>query len=166
MKAWIGLGTNVGEGPVQLRQALKLLNRDPSIEVLRSSVFFRTEPWGFTRQAGFTNAVAELSVQIEPLQLLELLKKIEEKMGRKPGSRRWGPRCIDLDILLFDERILFLPELTVPHPRMHRRAFVLIPLYDLEPDLVIPARGKLQALIERLDDKGVSRLTDENPAYN
>ena len=143
-----------------------MLNRDPSIEVLRSSAFFRTEPWGFAKQAEFTNAVAELSVQMEPLRLLELLKKIEVGMGRKPGSRRWGPRSIDLDILLLDERILFLPELTVPHPRMHRRAFVLIPLYDLEPGLVIPARGSLKTFINRLSDKGVSRLPDENLAQN
>ncbi len=161
-KAWIGLGSNLGNGPLQINQALELLQGEASIRVLRSSPLYNTQAWGVTGQPDFTNAVAELSFESEPLTLLTKLKNIERQMGREPTGRRWGPRLIDLDLLLLDDKILFLPGLTVPHRRMHQRAFVLAPMFDLEPDLVIPARGSVRSCLDRLGRQGVRRLPGEN----
>lgn len=148
--AWIGLGSNQGDGPQQIKRALELLGRDVSIQVLRTSSLYRTSPWGHTGQADFSNCVAELLVSMEPLQLLDTLMEVENRLGRTRTTRRWGPRCIDLDLLLLGNRILFLPGLTVPHSRMHRRAFVLVPLCELEPGLLIPAKGTVSACLDRL----------------
>jgi 2-amino-4-hydroxy-6-hydroxymethyldihydropteridine diphosphokinase len=166
MTAWIGLGSNLGDGPSQIRRALKILKQDASLAILRSSPLYRTVPLGIRNQPEFTNCVAEISVDSNPLLFLQKLKQVERDMGRCQVSRRWGPREIDLDILLLDDRILFWPELTVPHPRMHRRAFVLAPLCDLAPDLRIPARGTVRACLERLGPQGVCRLPDENLSGN
>ena len=160
--AWIGLGTNLGDGPLQINKALELLRQEPSIRVLRSSPLYISRPWGVTLQPDFTNAVAELSVECEPLQLLARLKHIEQFMGRDPSVGRWGPRIIDLDLLLLGDTILHLPGLTVPHRRMHQRAFVLLPMFELEPDLSIPARGSVRACLGRIGQQGVARWTGEN----
>jgi 2-amino-4-hydroxy-6-hydroxymethyldihydropteridine diphosphokinase len=109
-------------------------------------------------QPAFTNAVIELHSRLEPLGLLAVLGAIEKQMGRRQGGRRWGPRIIDLDILLLGERILMLENLVVPHPRMHRRGFVLIPLHELEPELMIPGRGTVRSCLERLPGQVVRRL--------
>ncbi len=148
--AWIGLGSNQGDGPQQIKRALELLGQEFSIQVLRTSSLYRTSPWGHAGQADYSNCVAELSVAMEPVQLLETLMEVEHRLGRTRNGRRWGPRCIDLDLLLLENRILFLPGLTVPHPRMHRRAFVLVPLCELEPGLLIPGKGTVRACLDRL----------------
>ena len=155
---WIGLGSNEGEGREQIDRALAKLEALTSVSVSRVSSYYRTRPWGLSEQREFTNAVAEISVNIGARQLLRELKTIEETMGRKRGGQRWGPRCIDLDLLLMDQKILFLPALTIPHPRMHLRAFVLIPIFELEPDLLIPARGSVRSCLARIEDQGVSLL--------
>jgi len=154
--AWIGLGSNLGDGPLQTKRALELLGQDASIRVLRTSSLYRTSPWGHAAQPDFTNSVAELSVSMEPLQLLRTLMEVEQSLGRTRGSRRWGPRYMDLDLLLLEKRILCLPGLAVPHPRMHRRAFVLIPLCELEPGLLIPGRGTVSACLDRLPGQDVA----------
>jgi 2-amino-4-hydroxy-6-hydroxymethyldihydropteridine diphosphokinase len=164
--AWIGLGSNLGDGPEQFGTALKLLHAQAAISVNRVSPLYRTQPWGRKGQPVFTNGVAELSVKLEPLALLELLKGIELQMGRDPAAERWGPRTIDLDILMLDARILIWPGLRVPHPRMHLRAFVLAPLFDMEPDLVIPARGTVRRFLMRLGDKDIKRLEGESSYEN
>jgi 2-amino-4-hydroxy-6-hydroxymethyldihydropteridine diphosphokinase len=156
--AWIGLGSNIGDGQQQISHALKLLDNEHSVTVLRCSDFFCSSPMGVTGQRDYTNAVAEIECSCSPEQLFILTQRIENQMGRKRNGPRWGPRTIDLDILLYDSRILHLPNLTIPHPRMHKRAFVLIPIYDLEPDLLIPARGSVRSFLARLEDQGVRRL--------
>ena len=167
-KSWIALGSNLGNGGNQLRRALELLQANSQIEVLRISPMYRSKPVGIKQQPDFTNAVAELSVTIGPFQLLQLLKSIEQKMGRLPGGPRWGPRNIDLDILLFGGKIFFLSGLTIPHPRMHQRPFVLVPLLDLEPELKIPARGRVKSCLQRLrvdgmNNLGVKLINEQNP---
>lgn len=171
LRAWVGLGSNLGNGRKQLEHALRLLNQYPSIEVLRTSSLYRTKPWGVLDQNHFTNAVAELTVNCGAAELLSILKKVELDMGRDPDGRRWGPRQIDLDILLFDGKILHWVNLTVPHPRMHKRAFVLVPLYELEPELMIPSRGTVRSCLARLrgnntvqsynDQSGIEQLSEE-----
>jgi 2-amino-4-hydroxy-6-hydroxymethyldihydropteridine diphosphokinase len=131
---------------------------DPELEVLRVSPLYRTAPWGNRDQPEFLNAVAELSSELEPLALLDRLQSIERSLGRSRSGRRWGPRVIDLDILLAGDRILHRPRLVIPHPRMHRRRFVLEPLAALEAQLEIPGRGRIDRLLKKLSDQDVSQL--------
>jgi 2-amino-4-hydroxy-6-hydroxymethyldihydropteridine diphosphokinase len=160
MHAWIGLGSNIGNGMAVIGAAIGRLGATDGLEVLRRSGLYESEPWGFRAQPRFTNAVIELRTRLAPLSLLATLGAIERKMGRR-GSRRWGPRIIDLDILLLGERILVLENLVVPHPRMHRRRFVLAPLFEVAPDLVIPGRGTVRSCLERLPGQAVHRLDPE-----
>jgi 2-amino-4-hydroxy-6-hydroxymethyldihydropteridine diphosphokinase len=161
--AWIGLGSNLGNGRTQLEHALAILNQQPAIKVLRTSSLYRTSPWGVLEQPDFCNAVAELSVQCDAIELLRLLKKVEMDLGRSSDGTRWGPREVDLDLLLFDSKILIRAELVVPHPRMHQRAFVLVPLYELEPGLNIPARGTVRSCLWRLCGDSAVETPEELP---
>lgn len=158
MDYWVGLGSNVGDGNAQIDQALDRLAAIAGVTLLEQSSRYRTPPWGRRQQPDFINAVARLRSALAPLPFLQLLVGIEDAMGRDRSVGRWGPRVIDLDVLLADEQILHLDGLIVPHPRMHRRAFVLNPLAELAPDLVIPARGRVRRLLSRLGDQGVVRL--------
>ena len=126
-----------------------------------------TEPVGDAGQPEFLNAVAELETSLEPLELLAELQRIEVDHGRvRDAERRWGPRTLDLDLLLYDHAVLRLPGLVVPHPRMSQRAFVLVPLADLAPALQVPAQGRVSDLLARLDLSGVRRADcpDDCPA--
>jgi 2-amino-4-hydroxy-6-hydroxymethyldihydropteridine diphosphokinase len=154
-QAWLSLGSNLGDSQLAIRNSLDLLNKSSVIHVLRLSSLYVTKPWGFADQPDFLNAVAEITVSIDAVSLLNELKKIEQIMGRNHKERRWGPRIIDLDLLLFAEQILYRPGLTVPHPRMHRRRFVLEPLFELEPDLMIPSRGTVRNCLQRLNDAAI-----------
>jgi 2-amino-4-hydroxy-6-hydroxymethyldihydropteridine diphosphokinase len=162
MKAWIGLGSNIGDGPAEIKRALGALAAHPSMALLRRSPVYRTAPWGVRDQADFHNAVAEVNTELEPLPLLAALQQMEARLGRKPARGRWQPRRIDLDLLLLEDRIYFLPGLTVPHPRMHRRAFVLAPLAAIEPSLVIPGRGTVQSCLSRLAPQGIERVQEKD----
>jgi 2-amino-4-hydroxy-6-hydroxymethyldihydropteridine diphosphokinase len=157
--AWIGLGSNLGDGPAVLRSALKRLQGLPKTRLLRCSSMYRSEPWGDPHQPPFTNAVAELETGLQPAELLTALLEIESQMGRVRGDRRWGPRLIDLDLLMFDDRILDLPQLTLPHPLMHQRAFVLVPLAELDDELIVPGKARVRELVDALDGSTVSKLT-------
>jgi len=158
MKAWIGLGSNQDEPEVQLCSALQRMGQAGSIEVIRTSGFYRTEPWGKTNQADFVNAVAVVETSLEPRDLLKALLEIEQQMGRQRSGDRWGPRCIDLDLLTYNEQRLTSPDLELPHPRMHLRAFVLEPILELDAAFVIPGIGPAAAQLAALDDQGVEWL--------
>jgi 2-amino-4-hydroxy-6-hydroxymethyldihydropteridine diphosphokinase len=151
VKAWIGLGGNREDSGVLLTRALTRLAGVPQIRVLRQSRFYRSSPWGVTDQRDFVNAVAELETGLEPSALLLLLLGLEHELGRERSATRWGPRCIDLDLLTYERMTLQTDELLLPHPRMHLRAFVLVPLLELEPDFVIPGRGSAASCLQRLD---------------
>jgi len=135
-RVFIALGTNVGEDLQRnLRAALDALGRLPRTELVRVSSFHSTDPWGVPDQPGFLNAVAEIRTGLEPLPLLHELKRLEQELGRIP-TYRWGPRRIDLDIILYGHRRVDMPGLKIPHPRYRERQFVLAPLREIAPELV------------------------------
>jgi 2-amino-4-hydroxy-6-hydroxymethyldihydropteridine diphosphokinase len=141
VKVFIGLGSNLGEREGQIRQALEGMAAMPDTELVRASSLYDTEPVGDTDQPNFLNAVAELETELSPHQLLWNLLLIEKRLGRE-RTRRWGPRTIDLDLLLYGGEVIEDDQLRVPHPELTRRAFVLVPLVELDPLLVHPGTGE------------------------
>lgn len=135
--AYIGLGSNLGERAANIRRALELLAQHPRIEVATVSSPIETKPVGFTDQPDFVNAVARLTTDLGAKDLLAVLLGAEDTMGRE-RTVRWGPRIIDLDLLLYDDETISEEGVEVPHPRMMERAFVLAPLAEIAPDLVLP----------------------------
>ncbi len=156
--AWLSLGSNLDDPARQLERALRRLRRAPAIEDLEVSSFYRTPPWGDTAQDDFVNAVVRFKTLLSARALLRLAKTIENEMGRVRSARRWGPRVIDIDVLLYGAEHYADEELTIPHPRLHERAFVLLPMTELEPELEIPGRGRLPDLLGRLDRTGIQRM--------
>jgi 2-amino-4-hydroxy-6-hydroxymethyldihydropteridine diphosphokinase len=132
---YLGLGTNLGDRLANLQSALKAL--PPKVTALALSPVYQTPPWGYTEQADFLNQVVKAETALEPRALLKYLKKIENKVGRT-ATFRWGPREIDIDILFYDQLSYQDKKLTIPHPRVHERAFMLVPLADLAPELQHP----------------------------
>lgn len=141
MRAWIGLGGNREDSRELLGEALRTLAAAPRVDVRRRSRWYRSCPWGGVEQPDFVNAVAELETGLGPLPLLRLLLDVERRLGRERGELHWGPRCVDLDLLTYDQLILQSEELVLPHPQMHRRAFVLVPLLELDSSFEIPGLG-------------------------
>jgi 2-amino-4-hydroxy-6-hydroxymethyldihydropteridine diphosphokinase len=160
MIAWLGLGSNLQQPVEQLQHAYKRLAESDDIEVLKASSMYQTPPWGDERQADFVNAVVQIETGLSPLALLHVLQSLENEMGRRRSDRRWGPRIIDIDLLLYDDQVFHTEELDLPHPRMHERAFVLLPLSELESTLEIPGHGTIGALLSQLDCSGICRLSD------
>lgn len=158
MGVFIGLGSNLGDGPALIHEALADLGSRPGIRVLRVSSLYRTAPWGRTDQPDFTNAVAELETGLEPADLLRELLDCESALGRTRETGCWGPRLIDLDLLCFEDRRVTSADLEIPHPRMHERAFVLAPLLELEPDFVIPGVGAASDRLAALGPQRVERI--------
>jgi 2-amino-4-hydroxy-6-hydroxymethyldihydropteridine diphosphokinase len=141
MKAFIGLGSNLGERETHVRLALDDLARMPETRLVRASSLYDTEPVGEVDQPNFLNAVAQIDTELTARQLLWNLQLIERRLGRV-RTRRWGPRTIDLDLLLYGDLIVDEPDLQVPHPELLKRSFVLVPLLELDPALVHPATGE------------------------
>ena len=153
---YLGLGSNLDDRQRNLERALQALA--PSVHLIAASPLYETAPWGYEHQPSFLNQVAQAETSLPPLELLKYLKDIEARLGRQP-TIRYGPRLIDLDLLLYDDLLLEAPGLQIPHPRMHERAFVLAPLADLAPDLVHPVLGRtVRDLLAGLDQSGVVRL--------
>ena len=149
--AWIALGSNLGDREDHLRRALAELAADSEIEVVAVSSFRDTAPVGFVNQPRFLNGAARLETGLAPRALLGRLLTVEQRLGRTRNGPRFGPRTIDLDLLLYGGEVVEEKGLHVPHPRMHERRFVLEPLAELDPTLVVPGRGPLSALISALD---------------
>jgi 2-amino-4-hydroxy-6-hydroxymethyldihydropteridine diphosphokinase len=152
MKTFIGLGSNLGERESMIRSALEDLARLPSTTLVRASSLYDTEPQGDADQPGFLNAVAEIETELTARQLLWNQLLIERRLGRV-RTRHWGPRVIDLDLLLYGSEVLDEADLRVPHPELVRRSFVLVPLVELDPLLVHPVTGEtLLAHLSRLSN--------------
>ena len=156
-KSAIALGSNLGDSLTILEDALKTLAQTPGIALESSSSWYQTAPIG-PPQPDYLNGCALLKVQLTPEELLAALLEVEKQFGRV-RTQRWGPRSLDLDLLLFDRVILETPKLQIPHPRMRERAFVLVPLAEIAPDWIDPGSGKAIAqLLQGVDCSGVHRL--------
>lgn len=158
MRVYLALGSNLGNRRENLRAALRSL--PPAATVLAESPIYETAPWGYNDQPDFLNQVILIETGLHPAGLLARLKEIEAEMGREATFRN-GPRLIDLDILFFGELIYDQEGLTIPHPRLGERAFVLIPLADLAPDLIHPLSGEsVRAMAKRVDAAGVHLFSE------
>jgi 2-amino-4-hydroxy-6-hydroxymethyldihydropteridine diphosphokinase len=158
MDAWIGLGSNLGNPRARLKEALLQLEKTPGLKLRKISGFYRTAPWGKLDQDDFINAVAMIETELQPGELLDVLLQIERQMGRDRSTGRWGPRCIDLDLLTYDDLVMKSPGLEIPHPRMHLRAFVLRPLLELDPDFMIAGKRSAKEYLSGLDNQGIEYI--------
>lgn len=152
--AYIGVGSNLADPPAQVGRALLGLARMPQSRLLRSSRLYRSAPWGMLDQPEFVNAAAAVETELPAQALMQALLAIERDAGRDRRGERWGPRILDLDLLLYDALTIAEPGLQVPHPHLHERAFVLLPLAEIAPHLDVPGRGPISALLERVDTTG------------
>ncbi len=158
----LGLGSNIGDRIAWCRRAVHELGEHPGIRVLRRSSWYETRPVGYAGQSDFVNGAALLETTLAPARLLDAFKEIERRLGRSTSWRN-GPREIDLDLLLYDDLVLDLPGLELPHPAMTERAFVLVPLSEIHPELIHPVRGRtVSDLLEDLKpvDHLVRRLAE------
>jgi 2-amino-4-hydroxy-6-hydroxymethyldihydropteridine diphosphokinase len=149
-RAFVGLGTNLGDREQTLRAALDLLGRRPGVRVRGVSAFRETAPVGYVDQPDFLNAAAEVETTLGARELLDELLGVERSLGRSRDGPRFGPRTIDLDLLLYGDAVVDEPGLTVPHPRLHERRFALEPLAELDPTLEVPGRGTVATLLAGL----------------
>ncbi len=156
--AYVGLGSNLDDPRAQvLRAGDALAQLTDSRFVLRSSLY-RTPPFGPVEQPDFVNAVVAMLTQLDAANFLSVLKRLETKLGRQAPVVRWGPRVIDLDLLVHGTSVLDQPDITVPHPGLAQRAFVLRPLAEIAPDLLVPRVGRVASLLARVDASKVERL--------
>ena len=155
---WIGLGSNMGQAVDQVEQAIIALTEEPGLELTARSSLYRTAPIGHVAQPDFINAVVRASCGMGCYELLEELQKIEKRFGRTRNGDRFGPRPLDLDLLMYADQIISSAQLELPHPRMHERLFVLEPLAEIGGDIAIPGRGRLSVLRQACLDQRVQRL--------
>ena len=156
--AYIGLGSNLSDPRAQVEAALLALARLPHTRLVARSRLYRTAPWGDVAQPDFVNAVAQLETALDAPALMQALLAIERAAGRVRGVERYGPRVLDLDLLVYGDQRIEAAGLIVPHPRLAERAFVLVPLREIAPSLEIPGSGRVERLLQRIDTAGVTLL--------
>jgi 2-amino-4-hydroxy-6-hydroxymethyldihydropteridine diphosphokinase len=157
-EALIALGGNVGDTRATLRKAIELFCDGATVRLIARSSDYRTPPWGDENQAPFVNLCIKVETGLAPQALLARAQEVERRLGRRRDrDRRWGPRTADLDILTYDDLVLDEPGLTLPHPRLLQRAFVLVPLAEIAPDRVIGGKPVRQALAD-INTSGIERL--------
>lgn len=156
--AFIGLGSNLGDPTARLRAALDAIAALEGVTALVVSPFYRTAPFGPVAQPDFVNAAAGVLTTLDPETLHAALKDLELRLGRRPPRERWGPREIDLDLLVHGAARRDTPTLSLPHPGIPQRDFVLYPLRDIAPDLLVPGLGRVRELAARVEDRGATRL--------
>src|SRR5436305_14570013 len=156
----VALGCNIGDVRATVRPAIADISGMTQAALLARSSDYATPPWGEEQQARFINACIEIETSLDPHALLFTLHKIEHKFGRdRAHERRWGPRTLDLDLIAYDEVSLDKPELTLPHPRLFERAFLLVPLAEIAPDRIIAGR-KVRSALAQVSSEGIKRLPD------
>ena len=162
---FVGIGSNMNDPVNQCLKAVVRLSETSGIKHLRSSSLYKTEPVGSVEQMWFINTVAEIRVKLTPYELFNALQSVEKEMGRL-RNEKWGPRIIDLDILLFGQEVVQQEDLIVPHPELHKRRFVLVPLCEIASYVIHPSFGvSIRGLMERLEDKSIVHLY-EMQRYN
>ena len=156
--AYVALGCNLGDRYASLKSAVDALQAHANITEVQASSVYETDPMGPADQPDYLNAVVSLHTCLAPLELLDALQLIERRHGRTRDGERWGPRTLDLDLLLYAERVIESPRLTVPHPGIADRSFVLFPLAELDSELVIPDKGPVARLKAQCQQFGIRRL--------
>ncbi len=156
--AFIGLGSNLDNPLAQLKSAVKAMEKIDGFDVKKLSNFYSSKPIGPQDQPDYVNAVARIETSLEPLELLDELQAIELQHGRVRGGVRWGARTLDLDILIYADDVINQARLKLPHPEIQNRAFVLYPLSEIEPDIVIPEIGAIETLLLAVDEADISRI--------
>ena len=149
-RAFVGLGANLGDRGHTIAEAVRLISEREGVRLVAVSSLRDTDPVGVVDQPRFLNGAALIETELDPRELLDALLAVEQELGRV-RDRRWGPRTIDLDLLVYGDVELDEPGLAVPHPRLHERRFALEPLAELDPGLVVPGRGSVEGLLARLD---------------
>jgi 2-amino-4-hydroxy-6-hydroxymethyldihydropteridine diphosphokinase len=159
VRVFVGLGGNVGQIENTLMEAIWAMESLPQTSLRAQSAYYRSPPWGRTDQADFINAVIELQTRLAPRVLLDYLLEIEERFGRvRNAEDKWGPRTLDLDLLYFGDQEIKQPGMHIPHPHLHERAFVLVPLAEIAANLEIPGRGRVADLLAAVDATGVEAI--------
>lgn len=154
MRAFIGLGSNLGDRHATIERAVELLGAAPGVRILAVSSLRETEPWGYADQPDFLNGAVEVDTELMPNGLLAVMNGIEDELGReRDPAQQYGPRTLDLDLLLYEDATIDEPELTVPHPRLHERAFALEPLVEIDPSLTMPDGTRLKDILGTLVDQ-------------
>lgn len=161
VRAFIGLGSNLDEPRAQLLRAIEALRQIPHSRLTAVSHLYRSAPMGSADQPDYINAVAMLDTRLSPLELLDALQDIENAQGRVRGKEQWGPRTLDLDLLLYGAELIDSVRLKVPHPGLGERNFVLYPLAELAPELILPDGRNLQQLLKKSDREGLERIASE-----
>jgi len=160
-RAYVGVGGNVGDVETTIAEAMWALDSLPQTSIRAQSRLYRTPPWGNTEQPPFLNAVVELQTRLTPRVLLDLLLDIELRFGRdRSEGEKWGPRALDLDLLVFGEEQLDEPGMHIPHPHLHERAFVLVPLAEIAPRLEINGVGRVADLVQGVDTTGIEPIEE------
>ncbi len=154
MKAYVGIGSNIGDQINNCLKAISMINSTDGCSVVKRSSFYRTEPVGYKDQAWFVNCVILLKTGFSPDKLFFRLQEIEKVMGRKKKIR-WGPRLIDLDIIMYDDLVMDNGNLSIPHPLMHKRRFVLVPMNEIAPEVIHPVLNKsIREILDGLSEDG------------
>jgi 2-amino-4-hydroxy-6-hydroxymethyldihydropteridine diphosphokinase len=156
--AYIGLGSNLQKPAQQIEAALGLVSEIPETRLVSVSSLYRSAPFGGVEQPDFVNAVASLMTQLVPLELLARLQEVENRQGRERDETRWGPRVLDLDLLVYSGQTIDEPDLSVPHPGIGERNFVLLPLGEIAPDLAIPGLGRVASIPVNMEEPSISRI--------
>ena len=156
--AYVGLGSNLQMPTQQVETAIELLGDIPDTQLVAASSLYRSAPFGGIEQPDFVNAAAALLTRLDAPALLAELKKIEARQGRERDEKRWGPRVLDLDLLVHGSTVIDEPGLSVPHPGIRERNFVLLPLVEIAPELVVPGLGRVAAIPVNTDEPSISRI--------
>lgn len=159
--SYIGLGSNLNEPSSQLSSALKVIHEHPNMSIQTCSHFYASAPMGPSDQPRYVNAVAKVSTSLTPIELLDALQFIEQQHGRERKGEQWGPRTLDLDILLFDNLTMTNERLTLPHYGMEEREFVLVPLFEISPDLMMQDGRTLASWVYNCDLNGLQRMSND-----